>query len=58
MKSQPEVQEAQEMLAPSLGRDSRGGGPGSPLQRACLENPMDRGAWRATARGVATARHD
>ena len=26
---------------------------GSPLQYSCLENPMDRGAWRATVHGVA-----
>ena len=32
---------------------SPGGGPGNPLQRSCLENPMDRGAWRATVHGVA-----
>ena len=25
---------------------------GSPLQYICLENPMDRGAWLATVRGV------
>ena len=25
-----------------------GGGRGNPLQNYCLENPMDRGAWRAT----------
>ena len=25
---------------------SAGGGHGSPLQDSCLENPMDRGAWR------------
>ena len=24
----------------------------SPLQYPCLENPMDRGAWRATIHGV------
>ena len=30
-----------------LGR-SPGGGNGNPLQYPCLENPMDRGAWRAT----------
>ena len=29
-----------------------GGGQGSPLQY-CLENPMDRGAWQATAHEVA-----
>ena len=37
---------------PGLGR-SPGGGHGSPLQSSCLENPMDRGAWRATVCGVA-----
>ena len=35
-----------------LGR-SPGGGHGNPLQYSCLENPMDRGAWRATVHGVA-----
>ena len=37
---------------PGLGR-SPGGGNGNPLQCSCLENPMDRGAWWATAHGVA-----
>ena len=32
---------------PGLGR-SPGGGHGNPLQYSCLENPMDRRAWRAT----------
>ena len=32
---------------------SPGGGHGNPLQYSCLEIPMDRGAWRATVRGVA-----
>ena len=27
---------------------SPGGGNGNPLQYSCLENPTDRGAWRAT----------
>ena len=31
---------------------------GYPLQCSCLENRMDRGAWRATVRGVARVRHD
>ena len=26
---------------------------GNPLQYSCLGNPMDRGAWRATAHGLA-----
>ena len=33
---------------PGLGR-SPGGGHGNPLQYSCLENPMHRGAWWATA---------
>ena len=32
---------------------SPGGGHGNPLQYSCLENPVDRGAWRATVHGVA-----
>ena len=31
---------------------SPGGGHGNPLQYSWLENPMDRGAWWATAHGV------
>ena len=30
-----------------------GGGHDNPLQYSCLENPIDRGAWRATVHGVA-----
>ena len=37
---------------PGLGRSPEGGH-GYPLQYSCLENPMDRGAWRATVQGVA-----
>ena len=37
--------------APGLGR-SPGGGHNNPLQYSCLENPMDRGAWRAPVHGV------
>ena len=37
---------------PGLGR-SPGEGNGNPLQYSCLGNPMDRGAWQATVRGVA-----
>ena len=32
---------------------SPGGVNGNPLQYACLENPLDRGAWRAIVHGVA-----
>ena len=38
-------------LIPGLGR-SPGEGNGSPLQYSCLENSMERGAWRATVHGV------
>ena len=31
---------------------SPGEGYGDPLQGPCLENPMDRGAWRATVQRV------
>ena len=37
-------------LIPGLGR-SPGEGNGNPLQYSCLENPMERGAWRATVHG-------
>ena len=36
---------------PGLGR-SPGGGNGNPHHYSYLENPMDRGAWRATVHGV------
>ena len=39
-------------LIPGLGR-SPGEGNGNPLQYSCLENPMDRGAWRATVHRIA-----
>ena len=42
---------------PGLGRSS-GEGNGSPLQYSCLENFMDRGAWRATVHGIARVRHN
>ena len=33
-----------------------GGGNGSPLQRSCLENPRDGGAWWGAVYGVAQSR--
>ena len=32
---------------------SPGKGNGNPLQKSCLENPMDIGAWQAVVYGVA-----
>ena len=47
------VEEAGDLgLIPGSGRSS-GGGHGNPLQSSCLENPMDRGTWRAEVHGVA-----
>ena len=38
-------------LIPGLGRPS-GEGNGNPLQYSCLDNSMDRGAWRTAIHGV------
>ena len=40
---------------PGWGR-SPGGGNSYPLQYSCLENPTDRGAWRATVHGAEKSR--
>ena len=43
------------MQVQSLGREDPlefRGGNGNPLQYSCLGNPMDRGTWQATVRGV------
>ena len=40
---------------PGAGR-SPGGGDGNPLQRSCLESPVDAGAWRAAVHRVAKSR--
>ena len=42
---------------PGLGR-SPGKRNGNPLQYSYLENPMDKGAWRATVHGVETVGHN
>ena len=39
-------------LIPGSGRSPREGN-GKPLQYSCLGNPMNRGPWWATVRGVA-----
>ena len=36
---------------PGSGRPP-GGGHGNPLQYSCLENPMDKGAWRVTVHSI------
>ena len=44
----------QETWVQSLGQEDplEKEGNGNPLQYSCLENSVDRGAWRATAHGV------
>ena len=44
-------------LIPGSGRFP-GEGNGNPLQYSCLRNPMDRGAWWATAYGFARVGQD
>ena len=46
-----QVQSQVQTQVQGLGR-SPGEGNGNPLQYSCLENPMDRGAWRAMVYGV------
>ena len=41
-------------LIPGSGKSS-GEGNGNPLQYSCLENPMDRGAWKAIVHRVANS---
>ena len=52
-KNLPAVQETR--FDPWVGKIP-GGGHGNPLQYSCLENPMDRGVWWATAHRVAKSR--
>ena len=52
LPAQPFASRLLQCPIPGLG-SSPEGGHGHPLQRSCLENPMDRGAWQATGRGVA-----
>ena len=42
---------------PGCGK-SFGGGHSSQLKYSCLENPMDKGAWRATVQGLQRVEHD
>ena len=49
----------QETGVRSLGReDSPGEANGNPLQYSYLENPMDRGAWRAAVHAPRRVRHN
>ena len=56
VKNLPAMLEAR-VLIPGSGR-SPGEGHGNPHQNSFLENPMDRGAWRATVHKVQRVGHD
>ena len=51
VKNLPEMQEGLGSIPES--ERSPGEGNGNPLQYSCLENSMDKGAWRATVHGLA-----
>ena len=54
VKNLPALQETPEMwVLPIDQGDPPGEGTGDPLKYSCLENPMDRGDWRATVQRVA-----
>ena len=42
---------------PGLGKPPEEGN-GNPPQYSCLENPTDRGAWRATVQGVTKSKNN
>ena len=52
------VQEPQKTQVRSLGQEDPWQRTGKPIQYSCLENPMDRGAWWATAHRSPRVRHD
>ena len=53
-KQRKRVREDQIIIIQSL--SMVGEGNGTPLQYSCLENPMDRGAWKAAIHGDAEGR--
>ena len=57
VKNRPAMQEMQETQVRSLGQEDPLEKGMAILQYSCLENPMNRGAWRATVHGVARVGH-
>ena len=55
-QSQLVVQEMQETLVRSLGGEDPREGKGYTSQYSCLENSLDRGAWRAMVHRVTKSR--
>ena len=59
VKNPPAIQETGGDMGLNLGSGrSPWRGHGNSLQYSCLENPIDRGAWQATAHGVSRVRRD
>ena len=59
VKNPPAIQETQEIWIQSLGWENYLGkemASHSSTGKFCLENPMNRGAWRATVHGMAKSR--
>ena len=56
VKNLPVMQETQVQFL--VWEDSPGAGNGNPFQYSCLENSMDREAWKATVHEVARIGHD
>ena len=57
LKDPPAMQETGDLgLIPAGSERCHGGGNGNALQYSSLKNPMDRGAWWATVRGVTKSR--
>ena len=54
---EPAFQRRRHGFSPGSGR-SPGGGNGNPLQYSCLENLIDREAWRTTVHGVTRVGQD
>ena len=52
MNSPDNAGDIRDLPITKLGR-SPGGGHGNPLQYSCLENPTDKGAWKAIVHSVA-----
>ena len=57
VKSPPaSAEDIRDLVSISGSGRSPGVGNDNPLQYSCLENPMDRGAWRAPVNGVTKSR--
>ena len=58
VKNLPAMRESSESKESACNAGDPGEGNGYPPQYCCLENSMERGAWRATVHGVTKSLHD